>query len=59
MMNDKEKNMAMYGYIIYMFGKLAEEHEMIKENLPELINNRVYTLVVNKLIPCGQAYAHC
>ena len=39
MMNDKEKNMAMYGYIIYMFGKLAEEHEMIKENLPELKKN--------------------
>ena len=23
------------------------------------IHNRVYTLVVNKLIPCGQAYAQC
>ena len=38
-MNEKEKNMAMYGYIIYMFGKLAEEHDMIKENLPELKKN--------------------
>ncbi len=36
---DKEKDMAMYGYIIYLFGKLAEEHEQIKENLPELKKN--------------------
>ena len=36
MMNEKEKNMAIYGYIIYMFGKLAEEHNTINENLPEL-----------------------
>lgn len=39
MMNEKEKNKAIYGYIIYMFGKLAEEHKTIKENLPELKKN--------------------
>lgn len=39
MMNEKEKNMAMCGYIIYIFGQLAEEHETVKENLPELRKN--------------------
>lgn len=38
-MNEKEKNMAMCGYIIYLFGQLAEEHEMVKEKLPELRKN--------------------
>lgn len=31
-----EKDLAIYRYIIYTFGQLAEENETIKENLTRL-----------------------
>ncbi len=39
MMNEKEKNLVMYGYIIYLFGKLAEEQKEVKDNFPKLKKN--------------------
>lgn len=39
MAHEKEKNLAMYRYITYMFGQLAEENETIKENLAKIKND--------------------
>lgn len=47
MMYEKEKNMVMYEYIACLFDKLAEEHEMVKENLPEIKKHIEKQLNVN------------
>lgn len=32
----RERDLAIYRYIMYTFGQLAEENETIKEKLPEI-----------------------